>query len=307
MTPVSLVILAAFFLLVIIFLLIKDSTIFPSANISSKFVLEQYSSDLTRLASEGKLDPVIGREKEIQRVTQILLRRTKNNPILLGKAGLGKTAIVEGLAQRIVQGKVPFQLSGKKVLSLDLANLVAGTKYRGEFEKRLQILRDEIIRSKRRVILFIDEVHSLAEAGEATGAIDAADILKPALARGDLQVIGATTVEDYKKYIQADKTLARRFQPILVEEPTPDQTLAILQGLKKIYENYHGVKISDQALKATVNLAKVITSRNFPDKAIDILDEACTRVKLLNSKKSSGRSQVLPQDIEETVKQWFII
>lgn len=301
------------FLIFIIFLLSKGlngpgALNVSSTTISSKFILDQYSSDLTKLASQNKLDPVIGREKEIQRVTQILLRRTKNNPILLGKAGLGKTAIVEGLAQRIAQGKVPFQLADKRVLALELGNLVAGTKYRGEFEKRLQILRDEIIHAQRQIILFIDEVHSLAEAGEAVGAIDAADILKPALAKGDLQVIGATTVEDYKQYIQNDKTLARRFQPILIEEPTPEQTLAILRGLRPTYEKYHGVKISDAALAKAVDIGKVITNRSFPDKAIDVIDEACAKVSL-TSPRSQGKKNLLvtPKDVEEAVKQWFII
>ena len=275
---------------------------------SSRFILEQYSSDLTQLARENKLDPVINRQKEIQKVTQILLRRVKNNPLLLGKSGIGKTAIVEGLAQRIISGDVPKQLLGKRVLSLDLGGLVAGTKYRGEFEKRLQAMRDEIISLKRQVILFIDEVHSLAEAGEATGAIDAADILKPALARGDLQVIGATTLGEYKKYMEDDKTLVRRFQPVVINEPTPSQTLEILKGLRETYEDYHEVKITDQALIASIDYSKKITNRNYPDKAIDVLDEACSKVRLANI-KSEGKIKAIvkPGDIQEILKQWVTI
>jgi len=284
-----------FLLIVVVFLLVKGM---KKSTSNAKFILEQYSTDLTRLAREKKLDPVINREKELQKVTQILLRRVKNNPLLLGKAGIGKTAI----------GQTPKQLANKRVLSLDLSGLVAGTKYRGEFEKRLQVMRDEIIALKREVILFIDEVHSLAEAGEATGAIDAADILKPALARGDLQVIGATTLNEYKKFMEDDKTLVRRFQPVMINEPTSTQTLEILKGLRQTYEEYHEVKISDASLKSSIALSKKITNRNYPDKAIDVLDEACSKVRLAHVKsKSKKQAQVLPKDIKEIIKQWVTI
>ncbi|PIS40870.1 MAG: hypothetical protein COT26_01035 [Candidatus Kerfeldbacteria bacterium CG08_land_8_20_14_0_20_43_14] len=244
-------------------------------------ILGLYSKDLTALANAGKLDPVIGRKHEIYRVIEILSRRTKNNPVLIGKSGVGKTAIIEELANELAHGNVPEILKTKRVLALDLSGLVAGTKYRGEFEKRLKALVDEIIAAQRHVILFIDEIHTLAEAGEATGSIDAADILKPALARGELQVIGATTMEEYQKYVEKDQTLERRFQPIIVEEPNPDQTLEILKGLRLKYENYHHVKYSDEILEAIVLLAyKHLQERVFPDKAIDIMDEAGSRVHL---------------------------
>ncbi|MBU0598365.1 AAA family ATPase [Patescibacteria group bacterium] len=272
-------------------------------------VLKIYSKDLTALAQEDKLDPVIGREHEIERLIQILSRRTKNNPVLIGQSGVGKTAIVEGLANQIASGKVTATLTDKKVLALDLSGLVAGTKYRGEFEKRLKALVDEIIAAKRKIILFIDEMHTLAEAGQASGAINAADILKPALARGDLQVIGASTKIDYKKYVENDLTLERRFQPILIEEPNKEQTFNILKGIRSRYENHHQVKISDDALKACIELSnKYVNDRVFPDKAIDLMDEACAKVKLRSISKKAGsqaKSQVVqPKDIEEVMSEW---
>lgn len=243
-------------------------------------LLDQFSRDLTALAREGKLDPVIGREKEIERVIQILSRRTKNNPVLIGDPGVGKTAIVEGLAQRIEQGQVPEILRGKRVVALDMAGMVAGTKYRGEFEERFRRVLEEI-RAAGNIILFIDELHTLIGAGAAEGAIDAANILKPALARGELQTIGATTIDEYRKHIEKDAALERRFQPVMVNEPTVEETIAILKGLRDRYEAHHGVKITDEALEAAAKLSdRYITDRYLPDKAIDLIDEAASRVRL---------------------------
>ncbi len=258
-------------------------------------VLDEFSRDLTQLASEGKLDPVIGREKEIERVVQILSRRTKNNPVLLGEPGVGKTAIVEGLAQKIVKGDIPEILKGKRIVSLDLAAIVAGTKYRGEFEKRLKKIISEIVQSKE-VVLFIDEIHTLVGAGAAEGAIDAANILKPALARGELQTIGATTITEYRKYIEKDSALERRFQPVYVDEPSPEVSIEILQGLKDRYEDHHRVRISDQAVEAAVKLSqRYIADRYLPDKAIDVMDEASSRVKL--------QATVLPENLKNLEKE----
>ncbi len=271
-------------------------------------VLDLYSKDLTALCVQGKLDPVIGREQEIDRVIQILSRRTKNNPVLIGQSGVGKTAIVEGLADEIAKKKVTPSLIGKRVLALDLSGLVAGTKYRGEFEKRLKSLVDEIIAAERKIILFIDEMHTLAEAGEATGAIDAADILKPALARGELQVVGATTMDDYKKYVERDPTLERRFQPVMIDEPTMENTLLILKGIRPKYEAHHQVKITDEALEACVSLSgQFIHDRVFPDKAIDLMDEAAAKVKLASiNQKPTIRQQLVvePQDIQSVMSEW---
>lgn len=270
-------------------------------------ILELYSKDLTALAKAGKIDPVIGRKHEIYRVIEILSRRTKNNPVLIGKSGVGKTAIVEELANELAHGNIPEILQNKRVLALDLSGLVAGTKYRGEFEKRLKALVDEIIAAQRHIILFIDEIHTLAEAGEATGAIDAADILKPALARGELQVIGATTLEEYQKYVEKDQTLERRFQPVLVEEPNAEQTLEILKGLRQRYEAYHHVKYSDAILEAIVQLAQEhLKERVFPDKAIDILDEAGSRVHLaqIESGKHTENSEVTLEDLRIIVSSF---
>ncbi|MBL1177063.1 ATP-dependent Clp protease ATP-binding subunit [Pantanalinema sp. GBBB05] len=245
--------------------------------------LDEFGSNLTQLAAEGKLDPVVGRQKEIERVIQILGRRTKNNPVLIGEPGVGKTAIAEGLAQRIANDDVPDILEDKRVVTLDIGLLVAGTKYRGEFEERLKKIMDEI-RSAGNVILVIDEVHTLIGAGAAEGAIDAANILKPALARGELQCIGATTLDEYRKHIERDAALERRFQPVMVGEPTVDETIEILRGLRERYEQHHKLKISDLALEAAAKLSdRYISDRFLPDKAIDLIDEAGSRVRLINS------------------------
>ena len=242
--------------------------------------LDSFGRDLTALARDGKTDPVVGRDKEIERVIQILSRRTKNNPVLIGEPGVGKTAIVEGLAQRIIAGKVPETLAGRRLVTLDLASVVAGSKYRGEFEERLKKVMEEI-RSAGDIILFIDEMHTIIGAGAAEGAIDAANILKPALARGELQAIGATTLNEYRKHVEKDPALERRFQPIMVEEPTVAEALLILEGLRDRYEVHHRVKISDEALAAAVKLSdRYVSDRFLPDKAIDLMDEAASRVRL---------------------------
>jgi ATP-dependent Clp protease ATP-binding subunit ClpC len=245
--------------------------------------LDEYSRDLTDMARENKLDPVIGRDKEIERLIQVLSRRTKNNPVLIGEPGVGKTAIVEGLAERIVGKNVPDILLNKRVVALDLSSIVAGSKYRGEFEKRLKDVMNDIIKSGD-VILFIDELHTLVGAGAAEGAIDASNILKPALARGELQAIGATTLNEYRKYFEKDAALERRFQSVLVEESSPEETIEILKGLRDPYEAHHKVKITDESIKAAVNLShRYITDRFLPDKAIDLIDEAASRVRLSNN------------------------
>lgn len=242
--------------------------------------LSQFGRDLNEWAKKGKIDPVIGREKEISRVIQILSRRTKNNPVLIGAPGVGKTAIAEGLAQRIINGNVPDSLLDKRIFSLDLASIVAGTKYRGEFEERIKRILD-VIEQDDSIILFIDEIHQLIGAGAVEGAMDAANILKPALARGDLQCIGATTIDEYKKHFEKDAALARRFQPVLVGEPTEDDTMAILFGLRDRYEAFHKARITDDAVRAAVKLsARYISDRYLPDKAIDVMDEAAARVRM---------------------------
>jgi len=242
--------------------------------------LDQFGRDLTDLAREGKLDPVIGREKEIQRVIQVLSRRTKNNPVLIGEPGVGKTAIAEGLAQKIVAGDVPETLLNKRVVTLDLGALVAGSKFRGEFEERLKKVMDEI-RASGDVILFIDEMHTIIGAGAAEGAIDASNILKPALARGEIQCIGATTLDEYRKHVEKDAALERRFQPVMVDEPSVEETIQILEGLRDRYEAHHRVKITDEALQAAARLSdRYVTDRFLPDKAIDLIDEAASKVRL---------------------------
>src|SRR5689334_20246071 len=243
--------------------------------------LERYTRDLTALARAGKLDPVIGRDEEIRRTIQILSRRTKNNPVLVGEAGVGKTAVVEGIAQRVAQGDVPESLRDKRIVSLDLGALIAGAKYRGEFEERLKAVLKEVASAAGEVIMFIDELHTLVGAGAAEGATDAANLLKPALARGDLRCIGATTLDEYRKHIEKDKALERRFQPVMIEEPSVDDTIAILRGLKDKYEVHHGIRIRDAALIAAARLShRYIPSRQLPDKAIDLVDEAASRLKM---------------------------
>src|SRR5881275_562160 len=268
---------------------------------SSK-LLDQFGRNLTKQASEGKLDPVVGRQTEIERVMQILSRRQKNNPVLIGEPGVGKTAVVEGLAARIAQNQVPELLKGKQIYTLDLAALVAGSKYRGEFEERLKKVMKEIMQ-RGDIILFIDELHNLVGAGAAEGAIDAASILKPALARGELQTIGATTLDEYRKYLERDAALERRFQQVRVEEPTVDDTVQILRGLRDRYEAHHRVKITDEALKASAELAdRYIQDRHLPDKAIDLIDEAASRIRI-RSMSAPPRYRELEEEIERVRKE----
>lgn len=264
--------------------------------------LDEFGSNLTQMASEGKLDPVVGRQKEIERVIQILGRRTKNNPVLIGEPGVGKTAIAEGLAQRIATKDIPDILEDKRVVTLDIGLLVAGTKYRGEFEERLKKIMDEI-RQAGNVILVIDEVHTLIGAGAAEGAIDAANILKPALARGELQCIGATTLDEYRKHIERDAALERRFQPVMVGEPSVEETIEILYGLRERYEQHHKLKILDEALEAAAKLSdRYISDRFLPDKAIDLIDEAGSRVRLINSQLPPAAKE-LDKELRQILKQ----
>jgi ATP-dependent Clp protease ATP-binding subunit ClpC len=261
-----------------------------SANGNGK-ALEEYGRNLNKMAKEGKIDPVIGRKKEIERVIQILIRRTKNNPALIGEPGVGKTAIAEGLAQRIVNGDVPELLKDKEIISVDMGGLVAGSKYRGDFEERVKGIIEEV-KQRQNVILFIDELHTIVGAGAAEGSLDAANILKPELARGDLQVIGATTLDEYRKYIEKDAALERRFQPVQVDEPSVDDAIEILRGIKDKYEAFHNVAIQDQAVVAAVKLSdRYINDRQLPDKAIDLVDEACSRVRL--------RHNTAPDDVQD--------
>ncbi len=270
--------------------------------------LDAFGRDLSQLAREGKLDPVVGRNDEIERVIQILARRTKNNPVLLGEAGVGKTAIVEGLAQKIIAGDVPEILIDKRIVVLDLALMVAGTKYRGQFEERIKAVMDEIRRTDN-IMIFIDELHTLVGAGGAEGAIDASNILKPSLSRGEIQCIGATTLDEYRKYIEKDAALARRFQTVVVEPPSVDDTIQILKGLRDKYEAHHRVKITDQALEAAAKLSdRYISGRFLPDKAIDIMDEAASRARLSvttmpkDLKKAETEIEALRREKESSIK-----
>jgi len=280
----------------VVYLLGEEGTASYTKQSSKTPTLDEFGRDLTKLARENKLDPVIGREREIERVIQVLSRRTKNNPALIGEPGVGKTAITEGLAQRIVRGDVPEILRSKRVVQLDLAALVAGTKYRGEFEERMKKVMEEIRKAQGEVILFVDELHTLVGAGAAEGAIDASNILKPSLARGELQCIGATTLDEYRKYVERDAALERRFAPILVSEPSVEQTVEILRGLRDRYEVHHGVKISDDALAAAATLAdKYISDRFLPDKAIDLMDEAASKIRL--------QASFLPQEVRQAMEK----
>lgn len=259
-------------------------------------MLSKYTRSLTKLALEDKLDPVIGRDSEVMRIMQILSRRTKNNPILIGEPGVGKTAVVEGLAQRVAKGDVPDSLKDKDIVSLDLGSLLAGTKYRGEFEERLKGIMKEIDKAEGKIILFVDEIHMIVGAGSTEGSMDAANMLKPALARGELRAIGATTIKEYQKYIEKDAALARRFQPVFIEEPTRDDTVAILRGLKEKYELYHGVRITDDAIISAVDLStRYLTSRYLPDKAVDLIDEASSSLKMQLENK--------PAELEESSRR----
>ncbi len=274
----------------------------PKGGKSKTPALDSFGRDLTELARQGKLDPVIGREREIERATQVLCRRTKNNPVLLGEAGVGKTAIVEGFAQRVVNGEVPEILAEKRIVVLDLAMMVAGTKYRGQFEERIKAVMNEVRRA-RNTILFIDELHTLVGAGGAEGAIDAANVLKPALARGEIQCIGATTLDEYRKYIEKDNALARRFQEIIVEPTSKNETIQILKGLKERYEEHHRVQITDDAIVAAVEMSeRYITARCLPDKAIDVIDEAGARVRLRTMAKPPDLKEI-DEDVERLNKE----
>lgn len=287
----------------------KDEVSFNRKNRKSQTpTLDQYSRDLTALAEEGRLDPVIGREREIQRVIQIGSRRTKNNPCLVGEPGVGKTAVVEGIAIKIAEGNVPDTIRGKRLLTLDLSGMVAGSKYRGEFEERIKKVIKEV-RAAGNVILFIDELHTIIGAGGAEGAIDASNILKPSLARGEVQIIGATTIDEYRKYIEKDAALERRFQPVNVDEPSEDEAYEILKGLKETYETHHGVTITDGALRSAVKLSKrYINDRFLPDKAIDLIDEASSKVRLgafikpEEISKTEAEIEKLEADKEEAIK-----
>ena len=278
-------------------------------NMGATPVLDQFSRDLTKLAQEGQMDPVIGREQEIRRVIQILSRRGKNNPCLIGEPGVGKTAIAEGLAQQIAMGVVPDSVAGKRVVTLDLSSMIAGSKYRGEFEERIKKVIREVVAAGN-ILLFLDELHTIIGAGGAEGAMDASNILKPYLARGELQLIGATTVEEYRKYIEKDAALERRFQPVMVEEPSTEETIKILEGLRGLYEKHHQVKITDEGLQAAVKLSeRYISDRFLPDKAIDLMDEAAAKMRLEGVKAAAPLQELqmqireLEEELEQAVQQ----
>ncbi|MDD4606860.1 MAG: AAA family ATPase [Patescibacteria group bacterium] len=305
--------LVLFLSLTIYYLIKKSGTKIFSTSKSQSGVLSRYSVDLTQSAQQAKMDPIINRTEEIRRVTQILSRRTKNNPVLIGKAGVGKTAIVEGLAQKIVKRQVPIQLIGKRVISLDLGALMSGTKYRGEFEERIKAVLKEIEASQRQIILFIDELHILANTGGSEGGLGAADILKPLLARGDLQVIGASTFKEYFRSIKKDSALERRFQPVYIKEPSPEETLEILNGLKSRYEEFHKVEITEEAIREAIELGtKYLKNRYFPDKAIDLIDEAASKVKLYKvdaeqQGKEAQNLKVTAEEVRSVFREWMDI
>lgn len=280
---------------------IKELNFFKNKKGSSNLAISKFTIDITKMVEDNKIDPVIGRDEEIKRVIQILSRRKKNNAILLGRAGVGKTAIVEGLASAIIEGRVPSTLLNKRVLKIDMSSILAGTKYRGEFENRFKSLIDNIIAMDKQNIVFIDEIHTIVQAGGAEGAIDADDIIKPPLARGELQMIGTTTTTEYKQYIMPDTSLTRRFEPLKIKEPNKLETLKILKGIKKSYEEYHNITIDDALLKKIIEFSAKIKARVFPDKAIDILDEVCAKVRLDNI-KNNKTIKITEKDIKDISK-----